>query len=138
MDQLISDLRRFFYLTSAPALAIFVIAYLTADVPLVDDRTRYILLVVLYALALVAVPVSSYQLRTAIIRGIGMSDEERLPRLRKAYKVRLWSLNALAYLISPFYIMTVERGCVYLFAIVTIVILLSFPTEQYLTHNQDK
>ncbi len=136
MDNLINELRRFYYLTSIPTLAFFLIAYLTADVPLVDDNTRYLMLVTLYVVALVLVPVSSYKMRGAIIKGIDMSEEERVPKLRKAYKIRLWSLNAISYLVSPFYFITVEESSVYLFAILTVVTLLSFPTKQYLTHNQ--
>ncbi len=137
MEELFARLRRFYMLVSAPSLAFFALAYFTADEPLVEAQTRYLMLVILYGIALFVVPGSSMLFRRALRKSEGLDEVELVPLISKHYKIRIWALNAISYLCCPFYIVTVEQGCCYMFAIVSIVTLLSYPTQQYLIREKD-
>lgn len=131
MEDILKRLRTFFWLISVPAVAFFGLALITAEQSLVDNQIRYMMLVCLYLFALIIVPLTSYYMRRAYSKNESKPEEERWCNLAKAYKIRLIALNVISYVSTPIYIVTVERGCVYMVGIVTIVLLLSFPTRRY-------
>lgn len=138
MEDIIKRLRSFYYLVSLPSLALFILALITADVPLVDDQIRYIILVALYFVALVSIPLTSFNMRRAISKSENLPEEQQIPMLTKAYKKRIIAVCIVAYLCSPIYVITVERGCSYMMIIVTIMLLLLYPTKQLVFHKIDE
>ncbi|MBR6249570.1 MAG: hypothetical protein IKR17_00055 [Bacteroidales bacterium] len=138
MENLLSQLKRFYMLLSAPALAVFALCYFAADEPLVLEQTRYYILIVIYILALVSVPVSSFIMRRAVDKCAGLSEQDQVATYNRAYRIRLITLNVISYLCGPLYVVTLEQGCCYLFAIVTIVILLSYPTRSFVFTAQNR
>lgn len=137
MDTLLERLRTYYLLFSVPALAIFALTYFTAaDEPLVEPKTAYWTLIVLYVAALVVVPVTSYILKKAVKKCEGTDRDTQADIYARAYRIRIASLNVVSYFTGPVYLVTLERGSVYLFAILTVIILLSYPSSQYVFHDK--
>ncbi len=135
MEKLFAGLKRLYLLVSSPAVVLFAICYFTADEPLVATQTCYVLLVGLYFVALMVVPISSFIFRRSVRKSEDLNETEQIPIIRKNYGIRIWALNGVSYLTGPIYLITLEEGCVYLFAIISVVVLLSYPTKQYLINK---
>ena len=139
MEDLLVVLKRFYLLVSAPALAVFGLCYFAADEPLVVEQVSYILCVIIYILALIVVPVSSLILRRAVNKCAGLPEQEQVATYNRAYRIRIISLNVISYLCGPLFVVTADKGGCYLFAIITLVILLSYPSQNFVfsAQNQD-
>lgn len=137
MEQIIKRLRTFYYLLSMPAPVVFALSYFTAEAPLVSERMRYILIVALYLLALVVVPVTYHVRRKAANKSNATDDAQQTQKFVRAFKIHTIILNVISYLCSVWYVITVEKGCCYMFAIVTVILLLSYPTAQFVFHKTD-
>lgn len=139
MEALLERLRKFYLYVSIPALPIFALFYFLTDEAVVTDAgMQYYSLVGFFLLALIAVPVSSFMLKRAVSKGAGKSDEVQAAMYEKAYRLRLWVLNGLAYLSGPLYMISGEEGCVWMFAIAVVVVLLSYPSHQYVIRDREK
>lgn len=132
MDNFFASLRRFFYLASVPALGLFLICYLMADEVLLPASGVYLCMVILDLIALVSVFASSWFLRHSISKYADAGDGADINKLARAYRIRVVSLNVAAYLAGPAYLCTLDQSCIFLFAIIEVVLLLSFPTRKYL------
>lgn len=136
MDTLLERLRTYYLLFSVPALAIFALTYFTAAEPLVEPKAAYWTLIILYAAALIVVPATSFVLKKAVKKCEGNDRDTQADIYARAYRIRIASLNIVSYFTGPVYLMTLERGSVYLFAILTVIILLSYPSSQYVFHEK--
>lgn len=137
MEKFLKEMRRTFLLTSVPTLFFFALAFFAADIPLFDQRTHYMILVCHFVLALVTVPTTSWYLRKVISNTSTDVENSEFTKLARAYRIRITSLNGISYLTSAVYYVTLETSCIYLFGIMLIVVLLSYPSQKYLIPSND-
>lgn len=137
MESFLKSLRNFYLFASIPPLAFFALFYLAEDGSLVSQQTSYILLMVLYVLALVGIPATSIYLRRTASRCEDKPDDEAEKSFGLAYKVRLVVLNVLSFMSGMFYFITAIEGCIYMVGILSIVVLLSYPSRQYVMHGKE-
>ncbi|MCQ2204712.1 MAG: hypothetical protein MJZ15_09755 [Bacteroidales bacterium] len=137
MSTFLKTLRQFFLVASLPPLAFFALFYFSADEPLVDERMHYLLMVILLLLILVGVLVLHFYIKNAEKKCIDKPWNEQTRIFGGAYKVRIVSLNVLSFLSSLLYLVTVDMNCVYSAGMLTLLILLSFPTAQYIGNGVD-
>jgi hypothetical protein len=136
--EMLEHIKRFYMLVSLPTIAFFALFYFTSNEALVADaETQYIALVCFFLIALIVVPTSSIILKRAVKKGADKSDEEQVALYEKAYKIRIWSLAGLAYLSGPMYMLTCEDGCIWMFIIAVVVLLLSYPSRQYILRDRE-
>lgn len=139
VGMMLNRLKRFYLLTTLPTLAFFALFYfVTTEALILDAEVNYYLLVGFFLLALIAVPTSSVLLKRAVRNGAGKSEEEQVVLYEKAYRIRIWVLAGLAYLSGPMYMLTKEDGCLWMFVIAVVVLLLTYPSEQYVLQDRNK
>ncbi|MCQ2227179.1 MAG: hypothetical protein MJZ01_04615 [Bacteroidales bacterium] len=132
MDSLLKQLRQFFLIASVPPLAFFALFYFAADESLVNERLGYLLLVLLFLAALVAIPLTHWLLKRAEAKCEDKPEEEQIVIFGKAYRIRIVTMNVLSFLSSLAYFVTVVESCIYMTGMLTILILLSYPSRQYI------
>lgn len=137
MESLLVRLRRFYLLLSLPTLALMALAYMAADIPLVDDKTNYYVKTGLFMLALVFVPVSHWVLKRAVRKCDDQPDDVQAKIYGKGYKIRLTMLNVVSYLSAICYFVTVDEGSLLMFGCMAVVVALSYPSRQYVMRDQD-
>lgn len=123
-------------MTTIPPVVLFALLFFAADVATTTVEQKYFITVVLYMLAFLSVPLTSWLLRRAINKNMDGTDEERLAKIGPTYKIRIAILNVVSIVNSFCYLITLERGCIYLFAMMSMLILMSFPTNNYLLQKR--
>ncbi|MCF0190547.1 MAG: hypothetical protein HUJ96_04710 [Marinilabiliaceae bacterium] len=129
---------RYYLFWSIPPLLLFGLSYLTADLPFVSDTVAYAIICVYSLLVLLSIPTSSFFMRRTYDRLEGKPEEERKPALEKVYKIRIMLLNVISMMSAVIYMITCQSNCIYMFLIMTVVILLSYPSRQYVYRQTTK
>lgn len=137
METFLKSLRTFYLFASIPPLAFFALFYFAAGDCLVSPKVSYILLLVLYGLSFLGIIVTSTYLRRTAARCENMVEEDREKSFGLAYKIRIILLNTLSFMSGIIYFITVVDGCVYMVGIMTIIILLSYPSKQYILRDSE-
>ena len=136
MEDLLKNLKSFYLLASLPPLAFFALFYFAApEEPVLEMKATYYLLIALYVIALVAIPATSIHLKRSEAKCEGKTDEEKAEIFGRAYKIRLVCLNVLSFLSGLCYFLTSQEGCYYMVGIMTIIIVLSYPSRHYIMHG---
>lgn len=137
MDSLIAHLRRIFLMSTIPAVAFFGLFYFAADESLVSDRMHYTLMTLMLLMLLIGVMGLHFYMKRAEKKCIGQSWQQQVNIFGRAYKVRIVALNLMLFIASLLYFVVVDMNCVYSAGMLAVLILLSFPTKQYLSNGID-
>lgn len=138
MGEMLGRLKRFYMLAAIPTVPFFGLFYFsTSNAVILDAEVQYMLLVGFFVIALIVYPMSSIILKRAVRKGAGKSDEEQATLYEKAYRIRVWVLAGLSYLSGPMYMMTCTDGCWWMFIIATVMLLLSYPSRQYVLRDRE-
>lgn len=137
MENMLKELRTFYLMASVPPLAFFGLFYLSAGEPLVGQRVDVVLLTVLYLAAFLAVLVTNRIMAHAEGKCDGVDAETRFRVFGKAYRVRIVVMNVLSFCSGVAYLLTVNSGCAYLVGLISVLVLMSYPSRQYILRDSE-
>lgn len=137
MEGLLKSLRQFYLMASVPPLAFFALFFFAADEPLCDARMSYMLCFFVYLAAFVSVLATHAYMTHTEKKMADMDEEQAILKFAKAYKVRIVTLNVVSFFSSLAYFITVVESCYYMTLILTLLILLSYPSRQYILRDND-
>ncbi len=124
-------------MASIPPLAFFALFFFAADEPLCNARMSYLICFLIYLSAFVGV-LATHAYMTHTEKKIADLDEEQQTLIfSKAYKVRIVVLNVISFFASLSYFVPVVESCYYMTLILTLLILLSYPSRQYIVRNKE-
>lgn len=123
--------KTFLFAISIPVL-VFILAFLAKDLPYVNDETAAAIMAIYFILVLIAVPVSSYWLRRTTNKAADASEEEGERIVSKAYTIRIWTLSVCNIVAAVLYAITCQMNCVYIFGMLFVLMLFSYPSEKYI------
>ena len=133
INNLEKELKSFFFKSSVLPLVLFAVCFFIPGESMTDTMWTYRLMVCLLGLTFVAVLWTSYNLRTVTLRHDDLENDGKQAAYAKAYKIRIATLNAISALCSVMYLVTKENNAAYLVGMMTILILLSFPTRSFIS-----
>lgn len=123
--------KTFLFAITIPVL-VFILAFLAKDLPLVSDETAAMIMAVYFIVVLIAVPSTSYWLRRTTDKAADASEEEGERIVSKAYTIRIWTLSAINIVAGILFVVTCHMNCVYIFAMIAVLMLFSYPSEKYI------
>lgn len=139
MEELISNLRKTYSRIFIPTLVVFAILFALSKFvftePFVPTESAEAvkLMLALLLLTLVGFVVSYFNLRSARKKIEFMEDTaKRNDIYAKAYNVRMVTMNILSILSSVGFFITRDTNNVYLFVIITLLIMLYYPSERFI------
>lgn len=135
MDSLIKQLRQIFLMSTIPSVAFFCLFYFAADEPLVSERMHFTLMVIMLLMLLVGVLALHFYLKHAEKKCIGKPWKEQKRIFGGAYKFRIVALNIMLFIAALLYLIVVDMNCVYSAGMLALLILLSYPTKQFLSNG---
>lgn len=137
MKTFLKNLRQFFLIASIPAVAFFALFYFAAGEPLVNERMHFLLMTILLLLIMVGVIALHAYLKHAEKQCIDKAWDEQTHIFGKAYKIRIVCLNVMSFLSSLLYFITIDMNCVYATGMITLLVLLSYPSKQFISNGVD-
>lgn len=128
MEQLLKQLRRFYYIISAPALAAFGAALLLADRATLSVEADFYIKTSLFLLTLICVPLTSFVFKRSLKKIDTLSEPDFLKTAGRSYRFRIVTLSVISYACSLLYFLTADSSYSMIFVIMTVFILLLYPT----------
>lgn len=135
MEEFLKKLRKDYTIIFVPSLALFAIALLVGRFtnPAVDMLTSVRINIVLLLFTLIAFLVSYFKLRSTRAKLPEIQDEvARFEEYAKAYKTRILSMSILSGLSSIAYMLTQDTNDIYLVVIISLLVLLYFPSQAFI------
>lgn len=134
MEEFLTKLRKDYLTAFAPSLAMFIIALCVCHFtePFADMLTSVRIMIVLLLFTLIAFLYSYFKLRQARARLAELEGEKKFETYAKAYNTRIRSMSLLSGLSSIAYILTQDTNDVYLVVIISLLILLYFPSKAFI------
>lgn len=134
MEEFLKKLRKNYAKAFVPSLAIFGVALCVGHFtqPLADIETSVRIMIVLLAFTLIAFLVSYFKLRSTRTKLPELEEGERYEAYAKAYYTRIVSMSVLSGLSSIAYILTQDSNDVYLVVIISLLILLYYPSKAFI------
>ncbi len=135
MENLLTDLRRFYFRTFLPSIIIFIVCFLATRLlgsqPMVTVKTASYIMVALLAATFIVFIVTWFILRNARAKVTTMEGDGKYDAFAKAYKARILSMSIVAVLSSACYVFTVDPNAIYLVVIALLLVLLYYPSENF-------
>ena len=134
MEELLAKLRKDYLIAFLPTIALFVIALCIGRFtePMTDLVTAVRIMIVLLLFTLIAFVVSYIALRRARTKITEMEGEKRYEIYAKAYNTRIRSMSILSGLTSVAYALTQDSNDIYLVVIISLLILLYYPSRAFI------
>ncbi|MCQ2237418.1 MAG: hypothetical protein MJZ18_10555 [Bacteroidales bacterium] len=132
---MLQRLRKTFLFATIIPILIFALAFLAKNMPYVSDEVAASIMSVYFIVVLVVVPLSSYWLRRTTNKAADVEEEEGERMVSKAYTIRIWTLSVCSILAGILYVITCQMNCVYLFAMLAVLMLFSYPSEKFIYHE---
>lgn len=134
MEEFLKKLRKTYIKAFAPSLVMFCIALCVGHFtqPVADLATSVRIMIVLLAFTLIAFLVSYFKLRTTRSKLPELDGEKRYEAYEKAYCTRIVSMSILSGLSSIAYMLTQDSNDVYLVVIISLLILLYYPSKAFI------
>lgn len=134
MEEFLKKLRKDYARAFVPSLAIFAIALCVGRItePVADVVTSVRIMIVLLLFTLIAFIVTYFMLRSTRSKLQGMEGEERLATYAKAYNTRIRVMSILSALSSIAYMLTQDSNDIYLVVIISLLILLYYPSQAFI------
>ncbi len=130
-----SKLRKTYLRTFLPSLAVFAIAIIVTRYtePFVDMLMSVRIMIALLALTLVAFVASYFSLRSARTKIADIKGDQRYDIYAKAYNTRIMAMSVLSALSSIAYVITKDSNDIYLVVIISLLVLLYYPSEAFIS-----
>lgn len=134
MEEFLKKLRKDYAIAFVPSLAAFGIALLVSKFagPFTDTLTSVRIMIVLLVFTLIAFLVSYFQLRQARAKLPELEGEKKYETYAKAYNTRIRSMSLLSVLSSAAYVLTQDTNDVYLVIIISLLVLLYYPSRAFI------
>lgn len=139
MEQLLSDLRRFYFRAFLLSVVFFFVCHAVARfvlvVPVVDAAASAYVMVALLAVTFAAFVVTWFLLRRA--RMGEATGEARQASFAKAYRARIAGMSAVSAVGSLCYLLTQDSNAAYVVLIASLLILLYYPSASFVGRQLD-
>ena len=135
MEEFLSKLRKTYLRTFLPSIVVFAIALIVTRYtePFVDMLMSVRIMIALLTLTLVAFVTSYFSLRSARTKTADLKGEQRYDIYARAYNTRIMVMSILSALSSIAYVITKDSNDIYLVVIITLLVLLYYPSEAFIS-----
>lgn len=139
MEQLLSELRRFYFRAFLPPVVLFLVCYAVARfvliVPVVGTAASAYVMVALLSVTFAAFVVTWFLLRRA--RMGETTGEARQAAFAKAYRARIVSMSAVSAVSAICYLLTQDANAAYIVLIASLLVLLYYPSASFVGRQLD-
>lgn len=139
MEQLLSELRRFYLRAFLPSVVFFFVCYavtrLAMVAPLVGAAAAAYVMMALLAVTFAAFVVTWFLLRRA--RAGEASDDARRAAFARAYRARIVSMSVVSAAASLCYLLTHDTNAAYVVLIASLLIVLYYPSAAFVGRQFD-
>lgn len=134
MEEFLNKLRKDYLKAFAPSIAVFIVALIVCQLtePFTDMMTSVKIMIVLLLFTLIAFVVSYFKLRQTRAKLPELEGEKKYEAYAKAYNTRIRSMSLLSCLSSIAYILTQDTNDIYLVVIISLLILLYYPSQAFI------
>ncbi len=134
MEELLTRLRKDYMRSFIPTIAIFAVALCIGHFtePFADMLMSVRIMIVLLLFTLIAFIASYVILRRARTKIADLHGDERYATYAKAYNIRIRAMSLLSALSSAAYAFTQDSNDIYLVVIISLLILLYYPSQAFI------